>query len=196
MTEEAAAPAPERQRVFFALWPDDRVASALDASARRIHAQTGGRLMRRDGLHLTLAFLGEQPAERVAALQRLAAALAAEAFELDLSCAGAWQRGRIVWGGPEVTPPALAELAAGLTDALRADGFEVERRPFAAHVTLVRNGRQPPPRAIDPPVRWPVRDFALMRSRLGAEGARYEVIGRWPLSSPAVDTLPVGRSDG
>ncbi|MBS0510897.1 MAG: RNA 2',3'-cyclic phosphodiesterase [Proteobacteria bacterium] len=187
MTQQAGAvPARDSgtspQRVFFALWPDERVATALHACARRIHAQTGGRLMQRDSLHLTLAFLGDQPPERVDTLRELAATLQGEVFQLQLSRAGAWQRGRIVWGGPEATPQALAALAEGLAAALRAQGFEVEARPFAAHVTLVRNGRQPPPREIDPPVSWPVGEFALMRSHLGGEGARYECIGRWPLS--------------
>lgn len=172
----------EPQRVFFALWPEERVAAALYTSARRIHAQTGGRLMRRDSLHLTLAFLGDQSPERVETLRELAATLRGEAFELLVARAGAWQRGRIVWGGPEVTPPPLAALAEELAAALRAEGFAVEARPFAAHVTLVRNGHQPPSREIDPPVSWPVGDFALMRSHLGAEGARYECLGRWPLS--------------
>ncbi|MBS0544458.1 MAG: RNA 2',3'-cyclic phosphodiesterase [Proteobacteria bacterium] len=177
----------EPQRVFFALWPDELVAAALHACARRIHAQTGGRLMRRDSLHLTLAFLGDQPPERVEALRELAATLRGEAFELRLVRAGAWQRGRIVWGGPEATPPPLAALADGLAAALRGEGFAVEARPFAAHVTLVRNGHQPPPREIDLPVSWQVGDFALMRSHLGAEGARYECIGRWPLSGADQD---------
>ncbi|TAH41650.1 MAG: RNA 2',3'-cyclic phosphodiesterase [Betaproteobacteria bacterium] len=196
MTRQGAAPAPDRQRVFFALWPEARVADALHASARRIHARTGGRLMRRDSLHLTLAFLGEQTAERVGVLQNLAASVQGEVFELDLSRAGAWQRGRIVWGGPEVMPPALAALAERLADALRAQGFEVERRPFAAHVTLVRNGLQPPPHDIEPVVHWHVGDFALMRSNPGAEAARYEVIGRWPLSPPAVKALSEGETAG
>ncbi|ATE60241.1 RNA 2',3'-cyclic phosphodiesterase [Thauera sinica] len=177
----------ERQRVFFALWPDAAVAAALYGAARRIHAQTGGRLMRRDGLHLTLAFLGEQPAGRVEALRRLAASMTGEAFELLLSHAGAWQRGRIVWSGPGAAPPALAALAEGLAGALRAQGFEVERRPFAAHVTLVRNALAPPPPEVEPPVRWLVGEFALVRSHVGTDGARYEVIGRWPLPAPDGD---------
>jgi 2'-5' RNA ligase len=31
-------------------------------------------------------------------------------------------------------------------------------------------------------VRWPVSDFVLVASRTEAEGARYDVIRRWPLA--------------
>lgn len=139
--------------------------------------------MRRDTLHLTLAFLGEQPVGRVDELKTLAASLAGEPFDFVLSRAGSFQGNRVVWGGPEVTPPALVRLAQELGGALRARGFPVESRPFSAHVTLVRNARQAPPAQLEPAVCWRVASFALMRSRLSAEGARYEALGRWPLSS-------------
>jgi 2'-5' RNA ligase len=173
--------------VFFALWPDAQTLSALHACAQRIHLQCGGRLMRRDSLHLTLAFLGELPASRIDVLLALAADLRGKPFELVLSRAGSWQKNRVVWGAPERTPPALAALADGLAAGLRTGGFRVEARPFSAHVTLVRNAREAPPPDIPAPVRWRVDNFALIRSRLGPEGARYEVIGDWPLAGAPDD---------
>jgi 2'-5' RNA ligase len=29
---------------------------------------------------------------------------------------------------------------------------------------------------------WPVREFVLAESRLSSSGARYQIVGRWPLT--------------
>ena len=39
-------------RLFFALWPDDTQRGELHAAAQRAHSKSGGRLMRRENLHL------------------------------------------------------------------------------------------------------------------------------------------------
>ena len=54
--------APATQRLFFALWPDDATRDALDRTGKWLHRHWGGRRMRADTLHLTLAFLGDTPA--------------------------------------------------------------------------------------------------------------------------------------
>src|SRR5690606_7323542 len=56
---------PAGRRVFFALWPDARTAAVLSGWAQDAHAMCGGRIMRPDTLHLTLAFLGMVPHARV-----------------------------------------------------------------------------------------------------------------------------------
>lgn len=141
--------------------------------------------MHRDSLHLTLAFLGEQSVGRIDVLRSLAEGVRGEPFVLMLSCLGSYQRNRVVWAGPETTPTPLILIVERLGAALRSEGFPVESRPFSAHVTLVRNARQAPSAMIDPPLRWHVDHFVLMRSRLGSDGARYEEVGRWPLNGPA-----------
>ena len=51
-------------RLFFAYWPSAETAQALMDWVRRAHALYGGRMMRSDTLHLTLAFLGQTEPER------------------------------------------------------------------------------------------------------------------------------------
>jgi 2'-5' RNA ligase len=88
------------------------------------------------------------------------------------------RRKEIVWAQPSETPPALAGLAAGLRAALGEAGFLLENRPFAAHVTLLRKSRGGKlPRL--PAADWPVVEFSLTRSVLGAQGARYESLQRF-----------------
>jgi len=75
----------------------------------------------------------------------------------------------------------MAQLARELGKALRRTQFVLERRPFAAHVTVIRKARAlralPPLPRID----WPVDEYVLVRSVLSSEGSQYSVIERFPL---------------
>ncbi|MBL8482463.1 MAG: RNA 2',3'-cyclic phosphodiesterase [Rhodocyclaceae bacterium] len=175
------AAADERLRVYFALWPPAEVAAQLGAWQQVLHAALGGRIMRPDGLHVTLAFVGDIAAPRLPELLEIGARAGAPAASLCLDQAGAWRHNRIGWAGTRAVPPALAGLAAALADALRGAGFSVESRPWVPHVTLLRNVVRCAPVPQDlAPVRWDVSGFCLVRSRLDARGARYERLAGWP----------------
>jgi 2'-5' RNA ligase len=167
-------------RVFFAVWPDAASAQALHQVARTAADICGGRIMRRDGMHVTLAFLGDIPAERVAAATRVADGIAAEAFTLTLDRLGYWRHNRILWAGG--VSPRLTFVAAALVDGLRAADFALDARPFVPHLTLLRDAYcgEPPP--LPPGIGWSVNEFVLAESRLSGDGARYEIVGRWPLA--------------
>jgi 2'-5' RNA ligase len=75
----------------------------------------------------------------------------------------------------------MARLARELGKTLRRADFALERRPFAAHVTLIRKARAPRSLPPLPMVEWPVNEFVLVRSLLSKEGARYAVLARFPL---------------
>ena len=176
----------ESRRLFFALWPDAAVAARLHQAAQTAHAACGGRLMHRETLHVTLAFLGDVPAARMADIEAAAAGIVAAPFTLELDRLGYWKHNRILWAGCTQVPAALTRLADSLAQDLRAAGFELETRPFAVHATLLRDAHctaaVPPPAAI----RWPLADFALVGSRRGPDGSRYEVLKRWPLTAAIV----------
>jgi RNA 2',3'-cyclic 3'-phosphodiesterase len=118
-------------------------------------------------LHVTLKFLGQIEAGRVAPI-----AEALGAFPTP-------GRARVVWVGLEPIGP-LAAVAAELDTALATLGIPRESRPFAAHVTL---GRARESRrnlgladALARPAecgRLPVTRLSLMRSELHPRGARY-----------------------
>lgn len=93
-----------------------------------------------------------------------------------------WGHNRIVWAGPRETPAATLSLAAHLKAALEAHGFALEQRDFVAHVTLIRNASRPEELPPLPPVRWPVGEFVLARSRGPGEGPGYAIVERFPLS--------------
>lgn len=170
-----------RERLFFALWPDDDARKALARLARARLAAANGRVVAASNLHLTLEFLGSVDAGTRACAERAAQSLSAPAFELEFQRLGYWSRPRVLWSAPETTPDALTGLVSMLREALSACGHQPESRPFHAHVTLARKVRGPVNETTHAPVRWRVSDFHLMASETLARGARYRSLARWPL---------------
>lgn len=170
--------------MFFALWPPPALARSLHRIATTVGGQAGGRCMARDTLHLTLAFIGEIPADRVAALEAVAAGLAeCRAFSLKLDRLGYWPRKHLLWAAPGAMPEDLEALVRRLHGGLEAGGFAVDKRGFTPHLTLVRKLREVailPALDVEP---WVVGSFCLVASRLGPEGARYRTLGSWALAS-------------
>jgi 2'-5' RNA ligase len=164
-------------RIFFAIWPPAAAARALAQWAREAQRLTGGTLTAEEKIHLTLAFLGEADHTRAIAAGRR---LQAEPHALPMEEARYWRDNHIVWAGPRETPPPLAALFKRLELELYKEDFILERRPFTAHVTLIRKARAaklPPLPAVD----WPVREFLLVRSQLSSAGSAYEPLERFAL---------------
>ena len=150
-------------RVFFALWPDDGVRDALHREAQVLHRNCGGRVMRRENVHLTLVFVGDVAVERLDELRSVAGAIAGHSFELVLDQLGYWRHNRIVWAAPKRVPGPLRGIVTALESGLQQAGFGFDRRPYAAHITLLRDARAPGVTAalhLD----WPVGDFVLVES--------------------------------
>lgn len=170
--DHAAHAAPAPLRLFYALWPDAATRAALVALQSRV----SGRPTRPDNLHLTLAFLGPQPAAALPLLQSVLAALPAAAIPLTLNCSGYFPRHRIAWIGPEPVPAALLDLQQQLMQALAQQPLRYEPPArFMPHVTLARNAAQAPP-AVATPVAWRSSQIVLVQSDTLAQGARYRVL--------------------
>jgi 2'-5' RNA ligase len=168
------------RRLFFALWPTETVARRLHDEALSLQRVCGGRAMRRETLHLTLAFLGAIPVSRVAVAEAAADTVKAGRFVLELDRLACWKHNHIAWAGCTRTPEPLSALAADLAFHLRTAGFALDARPFAVHATLVRNAdcaASLPELAT--PIVWPVEDFVLVESHNGPRGAGYEAVRRW-----------------
>ena len=170
-------------RVFFALWPDSDARERLAALAGEIAARTNGRAPPTANLHVTLAFVGDVPTERIGALCAIGASVAASAaaFVLTLDRTGTFRGTGITWAGASALPPPLAELARNLTDALAAQDFSVERRPFSAHVTLARRCKASEVGSLAAPIGWTVTRLALDASEPGSGPPRYRDLATWPL---------------
>lgn len=155
-------------RLFFAAWPPPQTAAALHEWSTSLR----GKPTPVEKIHLTLAFLGESdPAKAIAA----ARPVRARRSELCLDRARYVRRNEMVWAVASEAPMQLVEsLHANLAGA----GFALEKRPYAAHVTLLRKAPQPVALPPLPRVEWPIDEFVLVRSR----GPSYEPVERFPLS--------------
>jgi 2'-5' RNA ligase len=169
------------QRLFFALWPDADTSGALAALAQEVAAETGGRPAPAANVHLTLAFLGNQPRRVARELSTAAAQISALPFDLVLDHVDCWRKSAIAWAGVKSMPPALVELHQAIARALAASGLEPEERSFAVHVTLARHTATLVRRPLAPALVWRVREFALVASELLPGGSRYRVLSSWPL---------------
>jgi 2'-5' RNA ligase len=165
-------------RIFFAVWPPVDTARTLGQWAVQAQQKTGGKLTPEEKIHLTLAFLGDaNPEKAIAAGKRVEA----KAHKLPIEQARYWRENNIVWAGPRETPPPLKALFESLSVELYREELILERRAFAAHVTLIRKVRAakslPPLPALD----WPVDEFVLVRSLLSSAGSSYEPLERFRL---------------
>jgi RNA 2',3'-cyclic 3'-phosphodiesterase len=172
-------PRTSQARLFFAIWPDVESAQALHGLAIEQLGHCGGRVMRQETLHLTLAFLGEIATARLDEVAAVASRVSGAPFVLTLDRLAYWRHNRILWAGGD-SPP-LTALASELTAGLRSAGFALDPRPFATHLTLSRHANCTEVPSVARPITWPVREFVLVESRRSSAGAHYEVVGRWPL---------------
>jgi RNA 2',3'-cyclic 3'-phosphodiesterase len=154
------------------------------------------RWVRPEGIHLTLAFLGDVAVERVDPIaEALAEACAGHApFTVSVAGMGCFpnvRRPRVVWVGVEEPSGALARLQHDIEQALVPLGFGPEGRAFSPHLTLgrVKGGSREALAALGAYVErakvrigeMKVETVHLMRSDLRPSGAVYTALAVVPL---------------
>ncbi|MBE1282513.1 MAG: RNA 2',3'-cyclic phosphodiesterase [Rhodobacteraceae bacterium] len=160
--------------------PQD-VAEALLRLQRRLGF---GRPVPQDNLHLTLAFLDDQPEELLEDLHEELSTLRAAPFTIELAGLGVFGTAIHV---PASDNPNLTALYDRITSACRRVGIPLQRRRFRPHVTLARLGKGQSP----PPLKTELSDFqipalpvtqvALYHSILHPKGARHEELASYQL---------------
>jgi len=173
---------PASQRLFLALWPDDVVRGELRRVLRRVAQCCGGRQVPVENLHITLKFLGSMDAAAQNCVEQVMDGIAAAPFALVLDRVDYRRRQRMVWLSASHLPETLAALAGDVDQRLRGCGLPGENRPYHAHMTLMRKVGKGPPEIHEELVCWSVDSVALVVSRTLPDGARYEVLRRWPLA--------------
>ncbi|GHG89163.1 RNA 2',3'-cyclic phosphodiesterase [Pseudodonghicola xiamenensis] len=172
-------------RAFLAIALSDAAIAALS----RLQAGLPlGRPVAPENLHLTLAFLGDQPEEALEALHEELERLAVKPFTLHFTGLGRFgaAKPRLIFA--DVAPdPALLKLREDILRALRRAGLSAPKERFHPHVTLARlggnagSGREAEVLqgfferfgdTLLPEV--PVTCFGLYRSVLHPKGARYD----------------------
>jgi 2'-5' RNA ligase len=172
-------------RLFYALWPEDATRTGLMQLQQAMH----GRKSPYGNLHITLAFLGLQPAERLPLLKDILTHLMAAPIQLTLDRVGYFPRKRIAWIGMHEGPQSLLDMRRALVDALVKDNvwFDGESS-FKPHVTLARDAELPPD-LVFTPITWQATEIVLVQSITHAEGPEYRILASRNLedASPACD---------
>lgn len=171
----------ESHRLFYALWPDDATRAAL-ASLQQI---TSGKQTRYQNLHITLAFLGKQPASLLPTFRHILTHLPAAPMTLTIDRVSYFARNRIAWAGMHHVPQPLISLQQALVRELVQQRITFDdSTQFRPHVTLARDSK-PPPDVPFMPIVWKVAHIALVKSVTHAEGAQYEVLAsHWLAPDP------------
>ena len=161
-------------RLFIAVWPPEEVAAELTTLRRK--DQHGIRFVKPENWHITLRFLGDaHPGEVVAALRD--APLAAARAHLGPAVDVIAERALVV------PVEGLDVLAGQVIECTKGIG-EPPRKRFVGHLTLARvKSHVPMPRLLGSMVsaEFDVDEIALVQSRRGPEGVRYETIWTWPV---------------
>ncbi|MFB4419493.1 RNA 2',3'-cyclic phosphodiesterase [Streptomyces sp. QL37] len=134
---------PATVRVFIALAPPDHAKEELARELRPAYdTHPRMRWNRIEDWHITLAFLGELPAETVPLLRRPLAVLAADHRPplLALRSSGTFDD-RVLWSGVDGALDELLMLAADVRTAVKGAGIAFEDRPLRPHLTLARARR-------------------------------------------------------
>lgn len=177
-------------RAFVAIALPEAATEALTQVQARLPV---GRIVPRANLHLTLAFLDDQPVQVLEALHEELAELPLAALILDLSGLGCYggDRPRLVFA-QAVPTPALGKLRRQVLGAVRRAGIVLPRRRFHPHVTLARVRANPAAAlrlqqflAVEAGFSVPgfsVSAIALIRSELHPDGAVYHEMARYALT--------------
>ena len=169
-------------RLFVAVRPPAEVVAHADAALAPVRAEHHAlRWVPSERWHLTLAFYGEVPDDKVdGTVEMVERRLRGhQACALWFSGAGQFSR-RALWLG-----------VTGAVDVLRATARAVtfERRPYRPHLTVARlrggvdaAGAVESLRTYTGPV-WTADTVHLVRSRLGPSPV-YDDVASWPLPPP------------
>ena len=176
-------------RLFVALQLPDPLRDAVQVLQSGLR---NARWLTEDGLHLTLAFIGEVDGSMQPRIETALAGVTAPALRTELHGIGCFPpRGapRVLWTGASPKSE-LVLLAQAVRRALGRAGLTLERRRFMPHVTIARFRRPPPPSDLEryfgahSLFRSPGSDvaaFHLFSSVLRSSGARYTIEATFPL---------------
>ena len=185
----------ETVRAFIAVNIGDEIRDKLDELQRKlkkVHANV--RWVKPRSMHLTLAFLGDLPVEKITPLKTALdeAFQGMESFELEVAGTGFFgrpNRPRVIWAGIADCPP-LMELQRKTVEALQVAEVEFDNKPFSPHLTL---GRVKSPNQTEsllgkldeyrdePLGKTRIDEVKLIQSQLNPSGAEYTQLHRVPL---------------
>lgn len=134
-------------RLFVAIDVPTTIKTSIERATSPLKRSVEGSWVKSESLHLTLAFIGEQPAEQVPVMAAsLHDALATyEAFACNVVGAGVFpsaKRARVGWLGLAPDTP-LQSVAERVRVGLHAANVIFDAKAFKPHLTIVRFRQTP-----------------------------------------------------
>jgi 2'-5' RNA ligase len=124
-------------RLFIALNFNDETRLRLVTLQEELRSYSeSGNFSLSENLHLTLAFLGDCDVRQTSVAKAAMDSVKFEPFTITVEQIGNF-RGDLWWAGIRLTPQ-LTKLQHELSQALKNNGFVLEKRRFSPHVTLGR----------------------------------------------------------
>lgn len=162
-------------RLFIGIAPEKHACDALRETADILRPIFTGRYVSAHLYHITIAFLGNTPKDRLPELERALsrASTGIAPFSVSLGKAGSF--GTVLWRGVDEGARELSVLAEAMRKSLTQSGISYDTRPFQAHITLARNAARASGIPIPPlpDASFHVRELLLYESTLRPEGPIY-----------------------
>lgn len=188
----------DQVRSFVAIELESDIKSAvgeIQQALRGKEIEDQVRWVKPEGMHLTLKFLGNVPADRIKelTLAMTRGSQGVRQFRIafhGLGCFPSLSRPNVIWVGVEGETEELAALQQGIEEHLSLLGYPPEKRGYAPHLTLGRVRRDVAASqrrrlgslieglAVAVLGEMLVREVSLMRSDLSPSGARYSRLAR------------------
>ena len=173
-------------RLFAAVVPPADLLDTLDVFVEpRRHADDNLRWVRRNNWHLTLAFFGEVPDDRIEPLHHALDAVTGSPFTLTLDGAGTFPHpsaARVLYRAISTGVDELSRLRRRVRTAAERVGVPSDSADHRPHLTLART-RRPAPLTrwltiVDsfPAQSFTVDGFALIQSDLHPSGPAYRAL--------------------
>lgn len=167
-------------RLFVATYPSTAALDDLEAMTRELDVSkvaaggTNVRITSRSLWHVTLAFLGDVPDERLVdvarAVDRATDRAGVAQPRLNIAGGGRFGRGRftVLWAGLRGDTDGLGALAAAVTSELRHARLPYDPKRFHPHLTIARPGDRAPSSVI-------AEDIATLDSYRGPQWTCSEI---------------------
>jgi 2'-5' RNA ligase len=183
-------------RAFFAITLPEAITESLGALSQRLRLKGAkASWVPPQRMHLTLRFFGDITEEQCAGMIAAAVAPLAEVLAPEFLITGVGSFGRkgrpdVIWAGAQILAGDVEAILRAVDAAARAQGIEVENRPFRPHITLarIRDPRSAGALAAElgheagfAAGQFTCHNVTLYQSRLTPSGPEYSIIKEFPL---------------
>ena len=165
----------DKQRLFFALSPDDKSLESIVALQQQYNSKDG-KWTKRENLHATLYFLGNISENDLDCVLAKVRQIKHQPFSLCFDKTGIFKRSGILWLGAQENTEDILLLYKKLCFALLECHFELEKRPYTPHITLARKFKGKPDINPFEPICFPVHKISLLASIPIIGGVEYHIV--------------------